>query len=137
MPGTYSGTSADPRTKLNTGRALMKVTPFFPLFFLFGLSVFAIRSLMDWLKWWGYPFLITGVISAGMALLGSPIFVFIIQRVLQNRGAGLIPPILFSSLLETVNAVTNQILRPVAIEGGILAILGLTMVVVAAFLVKK
>lgn len=137
LPGTSSGTPADPRIKLNQARALMKVTPFFPLFFLFGLSVFAIRSAKDWLKWWGYPFLITGAISSLTALLGTPIFVFIIQRILQNRGAGSIPPILFSSLLETVNAVTTQILKPVVIEGAILAILGLGMVLVAAFWVKK
>jgi hypothetical protein len=137
IAGTRSGTPDDPRIKLDRVRALMKVTPFFPLFFLFGISVFAIRSLMDWLKWWGYPFLITGTISALMALVGSPLLGFIVQRLLQKHGAGSMPPILFSTLRVTVSAVTTQILRPVAIEGAILAVLGLIMVLVATFLVRR
>jgi len=131
-----NNTANDPRTTLNRVRAVMKVTPFFPLFFLFALSVFAIRSLVDWLKWWGYPFLITGAISLLIALLGAPTFGFIIQRVLQNQAARM-PPILFATMRETVSAVTSQILKPVAIEGLILAVLGLIMVIVATYVAKR
>src|SRR5258706_12269244 len=137
ISGNRSNTPDDPRIKLNRVRALMKATPFFPLALLFGISVFAIRSLLDWLKWWGYPFLITGTISSLMAFIGSPIFGWIVQRILQIQFASLLPAILFSTMLETVSAVTSQILKPTLIEGSILAVLGLGMVVVAAFLLKK
>lgn len=123
--------TSDPRIKLNRVRALMKVSPFFPLFFLFTLSVFAIRSLMGWLKWWGYPFLITGAISSFLAFLGTPLFGWIFQRILQKQVAGFLPPVLFSAVSETVDTVTSQILKPVAIEGLVLGILGLGMVIVA------
>jgi hypothetical protein len=121
----------DPRIKLNRARALMKVSPFFPLFFLFGLSVFAIRSLMDWLKWWGYPFLIIGAISSLLAYVGAPIFSWVVQRILQKQVAGFLPPVIFSAMLETVSAVASQILKPVVSEGLVLAILGLGMIVTA------
>ena len=137
ISGTQNNLSGDARTKLDRARALMKATPFFPLFFLFGLSVFAIRNLMDWLKWWGYPFLITGAISALLAWLGASTFGLIVQRILQNQGAGFIPPILLPTIQETVTAVTTQILKPVAIEGAIMGILGLIMVLVAVYLRKK
>ena len=137
ISGTSSGTPNDPRIKLDRVRALMKVTPFFPLFFLFALSVFAVRTLTDWLKWWGYPFLITGAISALFAWLGAPILGLVAQRVLQDQGAGFIPPIFLSTLRETVSTVTNQILNPVVIEGLILAVLGLIMVLVAMYVLKK
>lgn len=137
ISGTRSGASNDPRIKLNRVRAVMKVTPFFPLFFLFGLSVFAIRSLMDWLKWWSYPFLVTGAISSLMALIGSPIISLIVQRAIQKQAAGFIPPLILSTLMETVNAVTNQILKPVAIEGLVLAISGLIMALVAIYVSKR
>lgn len=136
ISGAHNNTPDDPRIKLDKARALMKMTPFFPLFFLFGISVFAIRSLLDWLKWWGYPFLITGAISSLMALIGSSTFGLIVQRAIQNQGSGL-PPILFSTLRETVNAVTSQILKPVGVEGLILAVFGLGMVLVAIYLRKK
>jgi hypothetical protein len=122
----------DARIKLNRVRALMKISPFFPLLFLFGLSVFAIRSLMDWLKWWGYPFLITGAISSLLAYIGSPIFSWIVQRILQKQVAGFLPPVLFSLLMETVNGVASQILKPVVFEGLGVAILGLGMIATAA-----
>jgi len=128
-PGTSN--TNDPRIKLNGVRALMKVSPFFPLFFLFTLSVFAIRSLMGWLKWWGYPFLITGAISSFLAFFGTPLFGWIFQRILQKQVAGFLPPVLFSAVLETVDTVTSQILKPIAIEGLVLAILGLGMIIVA------
>jgi hypothetical protein len=115
----------------------MKITPFFPLFFLFGISVFAIRNLMDWLKWWGYPFLIAGAISALIAFLGAPAFGLIVQNLLEKQGSGSIPPILFSSMRETASVVTSEILKPVALEGLILAILGLGMIIVALYLTEK
>ena len=92
---------------------------------------------MDWLKWWGYPFFVTGALSSLMALIGASAFGSIVQRMLQNQGAGLMPPILFSALRETISAMTSQILKPVVIEGLILGILGLGMIVVAMYLAKK
>ena len=137
IPATRSGTSADPRIKLNWLRTVMKIMPVFPLLFLFCVTIFAVRSLVDWLKWWGYPFLITGGITALIALLGAPILGYIIQLVLQSQGASFIPPILFSAIGETVGAVTSQILKPVLIEGSILTVIGLGMVLTALFAAKK
>ena len=134
IAGASNNTANDPHLKLNRVRALMKVTPFFPLFFLFGLSVFAIRNLLDWLKWWGYPFLVTGALSALTAWLGSPIAGLIAQRLIQNQAADLIPPIFLSMLNQTVSAVISQILKPVVIEGLVLAAPGLVMVSVALLL---
>jgi hypothetical protein len=137
IAGAQNNPANDPRINLDRARALMKVTPFFPLFFLFGISAFAIRSLVEWLKWWGYPFLFTGAISSVTVLLGAPTFGLIVQRLLQNRGAGFMPPVFFSTMRETVSAVTSQILKPVAIEGLILAAVGLSMVLAAIFIVKR
>jgi hypothetical protein len=137
ISGAQNNPANDPRINLDRTRALMKVTPFFPLFFLFGVSAFAIRSLVEWLKWWGYPFLITGALSSVTALLGAPTFGLIVQRLLQNQVAGFIPPIFFSTMRETVSAVTSQILKPVALEGLALAVLGLGMVIVGVFIVKR
>jgi len=137
ISGAQNTPANDPRINLDRARAVMKVTPFFPLFFLFGVSAFAIRSLVEWLKWWGYPFLFTGAISSVTALLGAPTFGLIVERLLQNQGAGFIPPIFFSTMRETVSAVTSQILKPVAIEGLILAAVGLSMVLVAIFILKR
>ena len=109
----------------------------FPLLFLFCITILTVRSFVDWLKWWGYPFLITGGVTSLIALLGTPVLGFIIQSIFERQGANLIPPILVSTMSETIGAVTGQILKQVLIEGSVLAILGLGMVIVAAYLTKK
>ena len=117
----------DSRLKLNRIRLLMKITPIFPLFFLF--SLVAIRNPTDWLQWWGWLFLITGVISALFAWLGTPVFRSILVHSAQSQGADLIPPILFSLLEEIFTAVAGQLLKPVIIEGVIISFLGSGLII--------
>ena len=137
ISGVRSGTPADPRLRLNGARTRMKITPVFALLLLFCITIFAVRSLVGWLKWWGYPFLITGGVTVLIALLGAPLLGFIIQRILQSQGPNFIPLILISTMSETVGAVTRQILKPVMIEGLILGSLGLIMMLVALFVEKR
>lgn len=128
------GTPEDPRLNLKITRTIMQITPLFPMVFLLGLTIFAVRSLIDWLKWWGLPFLFTGLISFLIAVPGASLVGFIIQWLLERQAAGLIPPVLLSTLRETVSAVAREILSPVAIVGLALAAMGLIMVLVAVFL---
>jgi len=137
ISGNRSGTANDPRLKLDRMRALMRLTPFLPLIFLLGITVFAGRSLMDWLKWWGYPFVVTGASSLLIALLGAPALGWIIERVMQNQGAGFMHPILLAAMRETVSAVALQILKPVAVEGLMLALPGLVMAIFAAYEARR
>lgn len=133
-PGTATG---DPRARLDRTRTLMKVIPVFPVLFLFCITILMVRSLSDWLKWWGYPFLFTGAGSLLLALIGAPLVGWVVRYFLQTQGASFIPSILFSTMQETVSTVTGEILSPVAIEGGALALLGLGMVVVALLLAYR
>ena len=137
IPGTKSGTPDDPRINLNKLRAVLKITPVLPLIFLIGITILAVRSFPDWLKWWGWPLLVTGATGFIVALIGSPIVGRVVQGVLQTQTSGIMPPILMSTLREAVSAVSRQILKPVALEGILLGILGLGMILVAAYVVKK
>jgi len=137
VSNAQSHTSSDPRIKLNWARTLMKITPIFPLLFLFCLTIITVRSLTDWLKWWGYPFLITGAGSLFFALIGSPVLGFVIRTVIQQQGPRYLPENLISALGETVSAVSSQILKPVAVEGAILGVIGLVMIIIAAFALKN
>ena len=137
IPGTSSNTPNDPRLKLNAVRSAIKLTPFIPVLFLFGIAVFAVRTLREWLIWWGWPILITGVISVFTALVGSPLIGWILQLLIQNQGTIFIPSILATSLGETASAVARQMLAPVVIEGFILALLGLGMVIASTFISRQ
>jgi len=137
IPGTLSGTPQDPRLRLNTLRSAIKLTPFLPVLLLFGVTIFAVRSLLDWLTWWGWPFMLAGVSSVLIGLVGSPLVGWILQLVIQYQGTIPIPPILASSIAEITSAVARQILAPVMIQGAILGIVGFGMAIVAMFLPKR
>lgn len=131
-----NNTSDDPRIRLNVLRTSMKWTLVFPLISLIGVTVFAVRNMRGWLKWWGYPLLVTGAISLFAALIGSPILRLVIQNLMQKQSENLLPPILIPLMGEAVSAVSRQILQPVVIEGLILGILGSGMVF-TEYLLKK
>jgi hypothetical protein len=137
IPGTLSGTPQDPRIRLNSIRSVINWTPLLPLLFLFGITIFAVRSLVDWLTWWGWPFSIAGASSVIIGLVGSPIVGWILQLLIQNQGTILIPPVLISSIAETTSAVARQMLVPVLIQGAILGFVGLGMVILTLFLPRR
>jgi len=116
--------------KLNRVRAILKIIPIFPLFFLFCLTLIAVRSISEGLKWWGWSLLITGFVTALSAWIGAPVFSTIAQRIVQGYGAGFIPPILFSIFGEAVRAVATEILKPVIYQGLIVLFCGLGLVIV-------
>ncbi|MBN2117520.1 MAG: hypothetical protein JW730_13165 [Anaerolineales bacterium] len=131
IPGTASDTPDDPRLKLNAVRSAIKLTPLIPAILLFGIAVFAVRSLVDWLTWWGWSFMFAGGASVLVGLFGSPLVGGILGFVIQNQGARLIPPILASSIAETAGAVAGEMLTPVVIQGFIPGLIGLGMVIAA------
>ena len=137
IASTPGDPSNDPRAGLRQVRTLMTITPVFPLFFLFCLTIFAVRSLVDWLQWWGYPFLIIGGAGAIIALVGAPVLGIVVQSILEIYGSAFIPSILFSALREAVSAVTSEILSPVLYEGLILAAVGFSMVLTTLLITQR
>lgn len=131
-----SGTPDDPRRDLRVARTVMRITPFLPLAFLLGLTIFAVRGLADWLRWWGWPFLLTGGTGFLIAMTGAPLFGIIFQSVMEREAAGLIPESLLLALRETASAVVSEVLEPAGIQGLILAVLGLGAVVLGEFIGK-
>jgi len=136
IPGTSSNTPNDPRLKLNAVRSAIKLTPFIPVLFLFGIAAFAARTLREWLIWWGWPLMIAGLISLFTALVGSPLIGWILQLLIQNQGKIFIPAVLATSIGETASAVARQMLAPVVFQGFILALLGLGMII-ASMLISR
>jgi hypothetical protein len=134
IPSTLSNTPNDPRLKLNLVRSAIKLTPFIPILLLFGIAVFAVRTLRGWLIWWGWPLLLAGAASVLIGLVGSPLVGWILQLFIQNQGTILIPPVLASSLGETTSAVARQMLAPVVAEGFILTLLGLALIIASLFI---
>ena len=115
------------RTRLEKARTIMKLTPALPLFLLLGIVIFTVRSLDDWLRWWGIPFVLAGIISILFALIGAPVVRFFLQTVLMQGNADM--PVIFLNMMSNVTgSIVGLILRPVAIQGIILTLIGVGMV---------
>ena len=137
ISSVLSGTPNDPRLRLNNVRLLMLLSPLLPAAFLLGITIFAVRSLKAWLTWWGWPIFITGAAGLLLAMLGSPVIGFVVSRFMQIQGAGFIPPTLLATMQETASSVAREILKPVTLEGSILALVGLAMGIAAMFVVRR
>ena len=124
------------RTRLTRVRDAMRIVPVIPVVFLLGIVIFGVRKLHDWLMWWGIPFIVTGTVSALVALIGSPIVrLFLETFILRNASD---TPVIFLNMMHNVaGALVNQILSPVIIAGVILAIIGAGMVVSAKVFANK
>lgn len=124
------------RMKTDKVRAIMKLTIVIPLFLLLGIVLLTVRSLAEWLRWWGIPFVVAGIISALFALIGAPIVRLFIQTVLLQGNVNM-PAIFLDMMRNVAGSLVSLILRPVAIEGIILALIGTGMLFGAMYINKN
>ena len=124
------------RTRLNKVRAAMRITPAIPVFFLLAIVIFAVRSFSGLLNWWGIPLLLTGVSSLFLALIGAPLIRFFMETVILQGNANM-PTIFLDMMRNVLGSIVGLILRPIIVEGIILALIGAGMLIAARLLNKK
>ena len=126
----------DPREKIQTARFFMRLSLILPISFLLTLTVFAVRSVNDWLTWWGFPFAATGFITLVIGILGAPVLSFIVEQFLAIQAADYLPNFLLEFTGDLAAAMVRALLTPVLWQGLALTVLGSGMGVVGYF-VKK
>jgi hypothetical protein len=137
IPGERSGTENDPRPRLNRLRAWIRISPALPVVFLLVITILAVRNLITFLNWWGFPLLVTGGITSILALIGAPLIGVVIQFLIETQVELIASTMLADTLRETTSAVAREILNPVVIQGIILAALGFVMVIAGFFLPRR
>jgi hypothetical protein len=116
-----------------TMRLIMRFSPLLPMVFLLLLSIFGIRSLEDWLLWWGIPFSIVGMVTLAIALFGYPMINLVWRYFISVRIPAALDPTLVDFGFETLWLVVRDALRAVAIQAGLIAIVGIVMSVLGIF----
>jgi hypothetical protein len=117
----------DPRQRLEILRLFMRFSLILPLIFLLTLTALTVRSLSEWLMWWGIPFFVTGASAYLTGLLGAPIFGNVLQRILVNRMPDYLPLFLLDFASDFASAMVRALLNPVMWQGLVLAVLGFGM----------
>ncbi len=131
-----SGTAASNNLQRNfrLARIIMRWSPLLPLLCLLGITIFTVRSLIGWLRWWGIPLLLAGGLGASLAWGSLPVFGLTFTNFLAKKFPPSLPDLVASTILDLLRTVLQNLVKPIGLEALALAGIGLVMVVAAALL---
>jgi hypothetical protein len=128
--GPFGG---DPRPILQAVRWLMLLSPLIPSGLLLLITLFGVRSWKGWLRWWGIPLLIVGIIECVLALAAMPAANWAIATyVLPKAPAGLTQNLVTAGL-DVARHVIRTVVTWIGVEAGAIALLGLVLIVISFF----
>lgn len=134
QPGGFQDSA---RRRLQTMRLAMRLSPLLPLAFLFALTILVVRSLRDWLMWWGIPMLIAGLLGILTGFAYEPIY----TSLFNNRLVPRLPKLFSFEMINALRKFTIELLHKtveqVLLYALILTAIGLIMIILAAFLRRK
>ncbi len=116
-------------------RSYLRFAFLIPLAFLLLLTVFAVRSIHDWLLWWGVPLLLTGLMGLILSALSLPILGWVVPRLIGAALPAGVTPALFSIGADLGNALFRQVTQKIMIQSGVMTAIG-SGFVISAFFVK-
>lgn len=110
-----------------TIRLALRFSPFLPLLFLVLYTLFGVRSLKDFLLWWGIPFLALSLAALGIGLIAFPIINWGLETFVLSRIPGAIDPSFIDILIDTAELLVQSLVRVIATQAVVIGILGLIM----------
>ena len=122
---------------LSVMRLMMLLSPLIALALLFCITLIAVRTWKGWLVWWGWPFMLTGLLGVPVGYGGAPLFRWVIERWLTKQITLTLPPEVAASIRAVVDATFREILKPVVWESLALFIIGLIMISIAGYLTSR
>jgi hypothetical protein len=111
----------------NDIRFLMQISPVLPFVSLVLLTIFGVRSLKDFLLWWGIPFVILGLSALVLGWVGLPILNWSLTTFVQDRIPAVIDPTLVDIGFESLRWVYKSLFRAIAFQAGPIALLGMIL----------
>ena len=122
---------------IRLARLVMRLSPILPLLCLIFITLLVVRTVRDWLRWWGIPIFFSGLLSVGLAVSATLFFDQAWGAILVNH----IPASMSLELVKLAHDVVLAILHPVVVginvTGIIMLVLGLGMWVGAGFIKSR
>jgi hypothetical protein len=116
----------DPRVEFQIAKWSTRLSPLVPITMLLLATLIVVRSRKEWARWWSISFLIAGIAGLVLALAALPA-----NWALGAYAAGQVPPEFTQNLVNAGLGLEKFIVRSlvtwIAIESGILALLGLLL----------
>lgn len=107
-PGSTGGNlSTSLVTTVRNARLIMRLSPDLPLGFLFLITLLAVRTPKNWLRWWGIPLCVTGLVAA----LGVLVLTSSFERIWNIHIAPLFPSGLSTGLISLVHDLSQAVFQ--------------------------
>ncbi len=116
---------ADPFSTLRIIRLVMRLSFLVPLVFLLLVTLFAVRSYKSWMRWWGIPFLITGIIGLGLGLSIVPAFNATWTWLIAPRIPVFLPAVLPQTGVELFRSIIHTLSGWFIVPAVVLCVIGL------------
>jgi len=127
----------DPLRVLRTLRGVLRFSPLIPLGLLFLITIFAVHDAKSWLRWWGIPFLLGGLL--GLATAGS--VGLLTDWAFTNYAVPRFPASLPDSIRELtrdlIAAVLAGVSKPIMIQSAALGAIGVILLIAARLVGRK
>jgi hypothetical protein len=121
-------------TSLRRIRSYLRFSPIVPVIFLLLVAVFGVRSFRDLLRWWGIPFLLTGLIALVFSILSMPIFNWVLRTYVEGQIPGFLSMEFTDLGFELGRAAIRSYVKTITIQAGVLALAGVIAVAISAFM---
>jgi hypothetical protein len=136
-PTNFGPFGQGPAGGMRLGLLLFRLSPLLPLFFLILISLLAVRTVRDLLRWWGIPAFSAGLLTVITGIIVPSIFEWcwstrLIPRLPVNASLELV-----SALHDLIRVVFQNFLSAIYWSGGVLAFLGLIMWIASVFIKER
>lgn len=138
VSSTGGGPSGNgPRVMIHTIRVATPLSPVLPLVFLLLMTAFGVRSLRGWLRWWGIPLLIAGLITLEISLAAPAALEWLWMNFIVVRIPSLISSGISAAAHDVLTAVARALSQSLLRDAGIVALLGLATTTISSLIRKK
>jgi len=122
---------------IRLARLIMRLSPVLPLLCLIIITLLVVRTVKDWLRWWGIPIFFSGLLSLGLAMA----VMFFYDQAWLVLVANRLPSFLPLEFVDLAHDVVQAILHPVVVgitgAGIIMLVLGLGMWIGSALIKSR
>ncbi|MGD0878627.1 MAG: hypothetical protein ABSA01_10830 [Anaerolineales bacterium] len=112
---------------IHLARLIMRLSPIVPVLFLIFITLLVVRTIKDWLRWWGIPIFFSGLLSIGLAVSAMAFFDQAWSAILANFIPPFLSPVLVSLGHDVVQTILQTLTVGISEIGIFMAVLGLGM----------
>jgi hypothetical protein len=137
LPQAFRDAGSPAATALAVLRVIFQYAPWMALFWLLWMTVFAVRDVRSWLRWWGDGFFITGLSLLIIGFAAGPFWRWSTEQMIIARGATGFAPKMLTLVLDVFNIIVEGFSQRILTQAGVILGLGLLLLLLRLFTASR